>query len=434
VRPDNVELATNEERVDSSFRMYEFAQNLWSITAELAPWLILGLVVAGLFHVVLPAGLVAQHLRGTSGVFKAVGLGVPLPLCSCGVIPAGIGLKKDGASSGSAIGFLIATPQTGVDSIMVSASMLGWPFALMKVGAALVTGVVGGLLTERVAPTDGQASGSVVSGPRSPIGVRVREGAAHAVEVFRSIWHWLAFGIAMSALLMTLVTPGSLGAMFGDSWLLASLMVLAIAIPTYVCATGSVPIAAALVAGGLPLSAALVFLMAGPATSIATIGTVRKHFGRRVTVVYLGTIVVGSLLFAWLFESTLSGFAGHAMAGHVHGEEIGIVSVIAAVMLVLAMVFVAWQEVGARLRKAQVVQGEPVVELEVTGMTCGGCVAGLERALSAVDGVKKAEVVLVGGKAKVAGVVSREALVEAVRRAGFDVPAVGAVARSGHKG
>jgi hypothetical protein len=199
-----------------------------------------------------------------------------------------------------------------------------------------------------------------------------------------------------------------------------------------------VPIAAALVAGGLPLSAALVFLMAGPATSLATIGTVRKHFGGRVTLVYVGTIVVGSLLFAWLFESTLSGFAGHAMAGHVHGEESGIVSVIAAVLLVGAMAFFGWQEVGGRLRRTKVVQGEPVVELEVTGMTCGGCVAGLERALNAVDGVKKAEVVLDGGRAKVAGMVSREALVEAVRRAGFEVVSgaeVGAqLDRIGHKG
>lgn len=414
--------------------MEAFAEHLWGVVIELAPWLLLGLLVAGLFHVVLPAGLVARQLRGPAGVFKAVGVGIPLPLCSCGVIPAGIGLKRDGASSGAAVGFLISTPQTGVDSIMVSASLLGWPFALMKVGAALVTGVVGGLLTERVAPSarggadtgSGGAAGgadAVAIGVTKTLGVRLREGLGHAIEVLRSIWRWLAFGVVASALLMTLVSPGSLGALFADSWLLASLAVLAVAVPTYVCATGSVPIAAALVAGGLPLSAALVFLMAGPATSIATIGTVRKHFGGRVTVAYVSTIVVGSLAFAWLFESTLAGFAVHAAAGHIHHEEHGgVLGVVAAVVLVGAMLWFAGEELRALARRWRKTRASaPVTELKVVGMTCGGCVAGLERALSAVEGVEKAEVTLEGGRAKVAGAVSRERLVEAVERAGFEV-------------
>ena len=95
-----------------------------------------GTVAAGLLHVLLPERFIRTRLRGASGVFKAVGIGVPLPLCSCGVVPAGIGLKKDGASDGAAISFLISTPQTGIDSILISASFLGWPFALFKLFVA----------------------------------------------------------------------------------------------------------------------------------------------------------------------------------------------------------------------------------------------------------------------------------------------------------
>ncbi|MFT5442843.1 MAG: uncharacterized membrane protein YraQ (UPF0718 family), partial [Myxococcota bacterium] len=117
---------------------------------ELSPWFLLGMVVSGLLHGLLPRDFIKRQLQGRTGIAKAVSLGIPLPLCSCGVIPAGLGLKRDGASNGASMGFLISTPQTGVDSILVSASFLGWPFALFKVLAAAVTGLLGGWLSDRV--------------------------------------------------------------------------------------------------------------------------------------------------------------------------------------------------------------------------------------------------------------------------------------------
>ena len=121
----------------------------WNILLALAPWLLVGMVIAGLIHGLLPRDFSKRQLRGPSGIFKAVALGVPLPLCSCGVIPAGLGLKKDGASDGASIAFLISTPQTGVDSILVASKFLGWPFALFKLGSAALTGVIGGFLSDR---------------------------------------------------------------------------------------------------------------------------------------------------------------------------------------------------------------------------------------------------------------------------------------------
>ena len=122
----------------------------WKVLCQLAPWLLLGMLLSGLLHVFLPAGFVRKKFQGAIGVVKAVLLGVPLPLCSCGVVPAGIGLKNQGASNGASVGFLISTPQTGVDSILVSASFFGWPFAFFKMAVAAITGVIGGWITDRV--------------------------------------------------------------------------------------------------------------------------------------------------------------------------------------------------------------------------------------------------------------------------------------------
>ena len=121
---------------------------MWEVTLQLAPWLLLGAGVAGLLHGLLPPGFVHRQLSGRAGVAKAVLVGVPLPLCSCGVIPTGLGLKKDGASDGASVGFLVSTPQTGVDSMLVAGAFLGWPCALFKVAAAAVTGLAAGWLTD----------------------------------------------------------------------------------------------------------------------------------------------------------------------------------------------------------------------------------------------------------------------------------------------
>ncbi|HPM83129.1 MAG TPA: permease, partial [Candidatus Anammoximicrobium sp.] len=241
----------------------------------------MGTLIAGLVHVLLSPGFIHRRLQGPTGVLKAVGIGVPLPLCSCGVIPAGLGLKKDGASDGACIAFLISTPQTGVDSILVSGSFLGWPFALFKVVVAAVTGVAGGWLVDALAGDRNGEHGSPVDAPASRRG-GVRELVAHGLDIIRSIWLWLVFGVVVSAAINVFVPPSYLSGLGSLGILPSAVAALAISVPLYVCATASVPIAAALVAGGLPTGAALVFLIAGPATNVATIGAVYRRYGGRV--------------------------------------------------------------------------------------------------------------------------------------------------------
>lgn len=388
---------------------------IWSILVELAPWLFLGAMAAAVLHVVLPAGWLERQLSGYGGVAKAVALGVPLPLCSCGVIPAGLGLKRDGASDGSAVGFLISTPQTGVDSVLVAATFLGWPFALFKVFAAALTGLVGGFLVEASSPA--AAPRPLVAQDARPR--TWRDGLDHGLELIRSIWGWLVFGVVASAALTVLVPTGALSGTAFGSGPLALLVALVVAVPLYVCATASVPIAASLVAAGLPTGAALVFLMAGPATNVATIGAVSKGFGARVTAIYLATIVIGSVALALVFDALWGGTALAAVATHEHATWWGQASAVALVGLIgwfAAEDVRAWvRKLGGSMESA----GDRVVELQVKGMNCGGCSSKLDGYLRRVEGVTGVEVSHEAGRATVRGTATEQALIDAVRAAGF---------------
>lgn len=403
---------------------------MWAMVLELAPWLLMGAAAAGLLHVLLPAGFVRRQLAGRGGVVKAVALGVPLPLCSCGVIPAGLGLRRDGASPGASVGFLISTPQTGVDSILVSASLLGWPFALLKVAAATVTGVVGGWLTDAVgadAPAPERASPGQEQADRS-----ARAAVAHAIDVLRSVWRWLVFGIVVSAVITVVVPPQAFATSSAAGGVLALVLVLLISLPLYVCATASVPIAAALVAGGFPPGAALVFLMAGPATNLATVGAVYRGLGRRALVVYLGVLIVGSMGAGLLFDSFVS---AAAVAPHTMGDHASPLAVASAVGLCLLLAWFAahdgwawWTELQARREAAAEPEPLPVVTLAVEGMTCGGCANKLRRTLLAEDGVVESVVDHEAGRAEIRGRVPEPRLRQLVHEAGFRVGSAGAQA------
>ncbi len=397
--------------------MTAFLQSTWAITLELAPWLLLGAVLAGVLHVALPPGFVQRAFVGRRGVLTAVALGVPLPLCSCGVIPAGLGLKKDGASDGAAVGFLISTPQTGVDSVLVSASFLGWPFAIFKLLAAGLTGLIGGWITDAITdappPPPVAAEGTPQAKPRT-----VQAAWAHAIEVLRSIWKWLLFGVLLSAFITTVLPPSWLASLGGDNHLVALGMALLISIPLYVCATASVPIAAALVAGGLPAGAALVFLMAGPATNLATLGAVYRALGRKALSVYLGTIVIGSVVLAYAFDAL---FPLSITAPHQHVHEASILAQLTAALLVVMMLWFASQDVRAWLGRRTAAQPSSAsVRVGVEGMTCQGCVRTLTRVLSEDERVRSVSVELAPGSATVEGSLDAEALAQLVRAAGFE--------------
>jgi uncharacterized membrane protein YraQ (UPF0718 family)/copper chaperone CopZ len=407
--------------------LHEFIMNVWHVLHELAPWLLLGATIAGLLHIFLPTDFVRRHLGqgNLRNVVKAALFGVPMPLCSCGVIPAAIGLKKDGASDGASVSFLISTPQTGVDSIMVSAAFLGLPFALFKVISAFLTGLIGGVLTNLTEPPE-------VTATRTP--ERNREGCKSVRDCARewrhftiddllySIWKWIVIGILVSAAITT--TVGDSQPLADKPWamgLAGMFLMLLISMPLYVCATASVPIAASLVVAGMPVGAALVFLMAGPATNVATLGAVYSEFGRRVTAIYVAIIAGGSILFGWLFDLFFGGMF-RPVAGMAH--KLGPFALVTAILLILLFLYFALRDIKFWLaeRKMPKVAGEEMLQLQVSGMTCEGCARNVRNALLPQHGVHGVDIDLKAGTVTVSGHgLHTDELAEAVREAGYGV-------------
>ena len=386
---------------------------------ELSPWLLLGMLISGILHVALPKNFVRRRFRGFGGVVQSVLLGVPLPLCSCGVIPAGIGLKNDGASDGASLGFLISTPQTGIDSVLVSASFFGWPFAIFKMVTAAVTGIIGGWLTEVTGEQSEEVESEVPL--RKPVAdsktVWWSELWSHAMEVLQSIWLWLLIGVVVSALIGTLGFETVIKQVGGYGLLPAMLLMLAIAIPLYVCATASVPIAAALVSSGLPPAVALVFLMAGPATNLTTMGAIRKRFGLRVLTIYLGTLVVGSFLAAFLFDWVLSATVADGNAhNHHHQNWWSILSSIVVLLLIA-------QIVSKRFFVREQTVTESTKEISIDGMHCGSCVNRIETAVGKMAGIESIQIDLNRGVASINGDVSVEKIMTTIESLGFEVAA-----------
>ena len=397
----------------------QYLHHVWQVLLELSPWLLGGLLVAGLLHGLLPHDFIWRHLGRNrfASVLKAVALGVPMPLCSCGVIPAALGIKKQGASDGAAVGFLISTPQTGVDSIFVSGAFLGWPFALFKVFSALVTGIVGGAVTQV------SARGLEKRGDEAPTRPEKQPGLmamlSYAVnDLLHMIWIWILVGILVSAAISTWVPQEYfVGTALGGP--MAPLLVLLISLPLYVCATSSVPIAASLVAAGMPTGAALVFLMAGPASNVATLGAVFRGFGARVLAIYLATITIGSLGFAYAFDFVLR-TEGAPVQNHEHQHNW--FSVLSAMVLLGLMVWFFLRDIRRWLRKRQISKSGDNLKITVTGMTCGGCVDRVQTVLQQQPGVATAAVDLKTGSAMIQGHrLDLDRLQGAIREAGFGI-------------
>lgn len=341
--------------------------SMWHILLELAPWLFVGVAIAGALHALLPADFIRRHLAGRWSVLKAALVGVPLPLCSCAVIPLGLSLKRQGATSGATVAFLISTPQTGVDSIMVSGAMLGLPFALFKMLSALVIGVVGGAVTDALAVEPGVEPLAPAAGHAPAPRSRWRIFVEHCLSLLHSIWRWLAIGIVVSAAITHFLPPEGLARFNLHGGLWAMLLAMLVGMPLYVCAVASVPIAAALVHAGFPPGAALVFLIAGPASNVATMGAVYRTLGRRAFIIYMATIAAGSLLFGWAFQKVIDFGGLDAADAHVHHADLAASpwAVSSAVVLLALMGWFAWGEVVAAVRRRGKV--EPVGPLYQLG-------------------------------------------------------------------
>ncbi|MCU0857486.1 MAG: SO_0444 family Cu/Zn efflux transporter [Pontiellaceae bacterium] len=299
----------------------------WNVTAVMAPYLLLGFFVAGVLGTFVPVTFIEKHLgkRGLWQIVKASLLGVPIPLCSCSVIPVATSLRRHGAAKGATVSFLTSTPQTGVDSIAATWGLLGPIFAVFRVLVAFITGVVCGTAVEAFTPPAEEAENGCDDDHCPTCNRKCGTGRWKQVFTYgfgvlpRDIGRALLLGILISGLLGALVPEDFFTRYLSSEWL-SMLAVLGLGIPLYVCSTGSIPIALAMIGTGLSPGAALVFLITGPATNAATITTVLKTMGRRVVTIYLITLAGCSLSAGWLLNRILT---AQVITEHVHRHTAG---------------------------------------------------------------------------------------------------------------
>lgn len=417
----------------------EFAWDIllgfWITLGQMAPYLLFGFLFAGILSVLISPQTVERHLgsSGMGAVLKAAVFGIPLPLCSCGVIPVSASLRNHGASRSATTSFLISTPQTGVDSILVTYSLLGPVFAVFRPLASLVNGVIGGLLVALLEPKeelvratgDRCAEECCAGDERHSRPVRaIRYGF---LSLPRDIGTSLLVGLAIAGVIAALVPEDYFAALLGVG-IVGMIVMMAASIPLYVCATASVPIAAAFLAKGVSPGAVLVFLMTGPATNAATVSTIWKVLGRRTTFVYLGTMALTAIGSGFLLNAILS-LEGISAIEHMHEEAPGWFGNVSAIVLLGILAFAlieprirGMQEepTESTERSTESADGKETTELAISGMSCNHCVQSVERALRECPGVDSAEVELASGRARVRGrSLDRRSLSRAVRQLGF---------------
>ncbi len=351
---------------------------VWQVVLMMAPYLLLGFAVAGVLSVVLTPAWVMRHLgrRGVGQVVKASLLGVPLPLCSCGVLPLAFSLRKSGAGKGATVSFLASTPQTGVDSILLTYSLLGPIITALRVVAAFVSGVVAGILTDWVCGEDQPKLAPVQEKPKAcccgndvktapPVATGGGAGccAAHAaaasgtpsvglralrygfVTLPRDMAKPLLLGVLVSGVVSGLVPEGFFAGRLPPG-IASYALALVVGIPLYVCSASSVPIAATFIHMGVSPGAAMVFLISGPATNAAGVLAMWRQIGRAGTVAYLGVIAAVSVLSGVLLDGMIDRVrasvpivkAAHDHAGSGTGWQ-----VVAAVALVAVLLHGLWR-------------------------------------------------------------------------------------------
>ena len=351
-----------------------FFNALFELSNAMAPYILFGLIFAGILHEFVPDTLVSKHLGKSSilSVIKATVFGVPLPVCSCGVIPLATSIKKSGASNGSTLAFLISTPITGVDSILATYGMFGWAFTIYRVITSMIVSIIAGVLAnfygdkeeEKPKPAFSMAapkttvvnamSFSAVASPQaakteascttgsccSSSGTECNDRDTCSIvkssisysfgTLLKDIASPLLVGLLLGALI-TVAVPDNLSEILVKYNWLSYLIVIIIAVPMYVCATASLPIAAGLMLAGVSPGAAFVFLTAGPATNTVTIGVVKKMLGTKTLYIYLGTIIIGSIIFGLGLDSLLKDVNIKEMV-HMH-ENATLLDILSSVIL-----------------------------------------------------------------------------------------------------
>lgn len=405
--------------------MIEYIKPLLDLLNEMSPYLLLGFFIAGILHEFVPQHIYRKRL--SDGNFRSVLLaalfGIPLPLCSCGVLPTAISLRREGVSKGATTSFLISTPQTGVDSIIATASILGIPFAILRPIIALITALVGGCAVNHMCKDENNtvSVASTESNTKKSFIAKCLGVVHYAfIEMLQDIGKWIIIGLVIAGLITVLV-PDDFFTSYSQYPIINMIIVMLFSAPMYLCATGSIPIAAALMLKGLSPGAALVLLMAGPATNAAAILLIDKVMGRRTLVIYLVTIILGAFTFGLMIDYMLpSQWFEHITMTHTPGccNNEGTVwwktasSILFAILLAIAIIIKYIKPHNHNKTMQQT--------FKIKGMMCNHCKNNVEKNLAKVQGVTAINVDLTEGIAYIEGDFDPAKIIATINELGYE--------------
>ena len=404
---------------------------------EMAPYLMLGLVFVGLLNLFFTKDLIVRHIgkKDFLSVFKAAMFGVPLPLCSCGVIPSAVYMSKNGASRPAVVSFLISTPQTGIDSIIATYGMLGPVMAVFRPVAALIMGIAGGLAVKIANFKDEEKNDTPLIAvdeyePSNSSGKFSRYFDKLVrypfMEFLDDISTQFIVGLFIAGLITFFIPENFFSGSIISNGIVGMLVLIAIGIPMYVCATASIPIAISLIMKGFSPGVAFVFLAAGPATNAASIAVLSKVLGKKTTIMFILVISVLSMVFGllldWIFVAWNINI--HTQMTHIHSHDMsqtGIFQwIISGIFLILLLLSVYRKYIGPKFLKKRIMDSNKI-KVNIQGMTCNHCVMNVQKAIQNTEGVEKVEVSLPDNAAYVEGKFDMSKLAKNVENIGYKV-------------
>ncbi len=401
--------------------LLNIASETFRLFFEMSPYLILGFFFAGLLHVVIGEKYIKKHFSkgGIIASVKAALFGIPLPVCSCGVIPLAESMNRDGASKSSTMAFLVSTPSSGVDSIFATYSLLGPVYAVFRPVASFISGVLVGIFTHfkeknrEISPESYQKNN--IKNSNSKPKKSFKDAFLYGFKVIPAgIANWLIIGIFIGGVISALV-PTDFGTKYLLSPFLNYLMVLLISIPLYVCATGSIPIAASLIAKGILPGAALAFLIAGPATNTVTISFVYKRMGKKIAFLYIFFIITISLSFGLLFDLLVKksnlNFGFVSSGGSFLPNSFKIISGI-----ILGIIFLYSKLDLKRLKMSKI---KNVYSINVPDMTCQHCKTKIGNAISSLQEILSYDINLKSKEIKIESEIDKQVIIKLIKNEGY---------------
>ena len=405
-------------------KINDFINEVSNLFVEIAPYLILGFIVSGLLYMFTSKEMITKNV-GTPGfmsVLKASILGVPMPLCSCGVIPVSTSMYKRGATKGATLSFLISTPQTGLDSILLTLNQMGPQFAIIRPIVALITGVIGGMFGDLISDNDYKSTANVKHKhePKSLL-----DGLKYSfITLPQDVIKPLIKGIIISGFISILL-PNDFFASYNLTGITAMIIIAIASVPIYVCATTSVPIAMMLISKGLEPGAAFVFLMAGPATNAATISVIINSLGKKIVYVYISVIFISSIIFGLLINAFLDPNS-LPMNMH-HGHSHNIIWNIFSQLSVSGMIIITGYTLFSQFKgqsKNDISNLNQSVDLSIIikGMTCNHCKETATEAINSCHGVEDVSIDLESGQALISGKnLDEKEIITSINSVGFSI-------------